>query len=182
MFHVMRPWLLALLVLLIAAPLAAVVLTLRGGLSARPEPSRLEVSVARLARRLAMPGAAKGQRNPAPASAETVAEGRDHFADHCALCHANNGSGETALGGSMLPRAPDMRQAATQSLTDGELLFVIQEGVRFTGMPAWALAESDEHDLDEDWRLVDFIRHLPDLTADEEKQMRRKNPRPVDED
>src|SRR5207247_5909710 len=59
----------------------------------------------------------------------------------CALpissCHANDGSGQTEMGQHLYPRVPDMRLARTQELTDGELFAIIEDGVRFTGMPAW---------------------------------------------
>ncbi len=70
----------------------------------------------------------------------------------------------------MYPPAPDMRQAGTQNLTDGELFYIIQNGIRLTGMPSWGSGTSrDEQDS---WKLVRFIRHLPKLTADEEREMR----------
>jgi hypothetical protein len=66
-----------------------------------------------------------------------------------------------------------MRTAVTQSLTDGELFYVIENGVRLTGMPAWGGAGRPE----ESWKLVHFIRHLPTLTPDEKAGMERLNPR-----
>ena len=73
-----------------------------------------------------------------PRTDENVRKGLEHFADHCATCHANDGSGNTTIGKNLFPPAPDMRLAATQDLTDGELFYIIEEGVRFTGMPAWS--------------------------------------------
>ena len=72
-----------------------------------------------------------------------------------------------------------MRLAATQDLTDGELYFVIQNGVRLTAMPAWG----DPHDdADEDsWKLVHLIRHLSELTPDQIKGMKAMNPKSPDE-
>jgi mono/diheme cytochrome c family protein len=62
----------------------------------------------------------------------------EHFADHCASCHANDGSGDTELGRNLWPKAPDMRAAPTQRLTDASCFYIIEHGVRFTGMPAWS--------------------------------------------
>jgi len=72
-----------------------------------------------------------------------------------------------------------MRQAATQNLTDGEMFYIIQNGVRLTGMPAWG-GES-EHDATDNWRLVHFIRHLPKLTPEEIETMKGLNPKSPDE-
>src|SRR5579862_2237526 len=135
------------------------------GFSARETPSAVERWVAREAHTLAVPGAAQNQPNPVPDSREVQAAARAHWADHCAGCHANNGSGDTEMGKRMYPPAPDMRQAETQQMTDGELFFVIQNGIRLTGMPAWGSGSSK--DEEDSWKLVRFIRHLPRITPEE---------------
>ncbi len=146
---------------------------IRRGFSARDNPSALETAVARTMRSLAVPASMKNAKNPFTATPELMAQQRGHFADHCAICHANNGSGETTIGKNMYPKPPDMRQAQTQNLTDGEIYGIIHHGVRLTGMPAWGDAVKDE----ESWKLVLFIRHLPELTPEEEKEMDRLNPK-----
>ncbi len=152
---------------------AGVLLVLRGGISARAEPSPLEARLARTLRSWAIPGAARDAPNPIPASPGALAAGLAHFADHCASCHANDGSGQTALGRNMYPRAPDLRRAATQELPDGELFYIIENGVRLTGMPAWGGPDTAEGS----WQLVHFIRHLPRLTEEEKSRMEALNPR-----
>src|SRR6266852_4824441 len=107
------------------------------GFSAREKPTRFEAFLARNARSLATPTDAKKMRNPLSPAPLDIAEGRDHFADHCAICHANNGSGKTEMGSNMYPPAPDMRERETQELLDGELFYIIRNGIRFTGMPGW---------------------------------------------
>src|ERR1700730_15228225 len=92
---------------------------LQQGFTARAQPSAIERSLAVALRRAAVPPAARRASNPFPPSTEVLAEARAHFADHCASCHANNGSGDTAMGRGLYPPAPDMRTAGTQSLTDG---------------------------------------------------------------
>src|ERR1700722_15200780 len=129
------------------------------GFSARERPSVLERWVARRVRGMAAPTGASDLINPAPNSPEVLAAARAHWADHCAGCHANNGSGDTEMGKRMYPPAPDMRQAETQQMTDGELFFIIQNGIRMTGQPAWGGAST--HDEECSWKLVHFIRHLP---------------------
>jgi mono/diheme cytochrome c family protein len=103
-----------------------------------------------------------------------------HFADHCAICHANDGSGNSTIGQSLYPKPPDLRLPETQELSDGELFWIIENGVRFTGMPAFG----GHHGSDQDsWKLVLFIRHLTHLTEDEKLQMERNNPKgPEDRD
>src|SRR5215467_3667112 len=149
------------------------------GISAQQEPGRLESTLAPQLRSMAIPSSAKNMPNPVPASAEAVKAGMDHFADHCAICHANDGSGDTEMGKHLYPRVPDMRKPETQNLTDGELFYIIENGVRLTGMPAWG----GEHGGGESsWKLVNFIRHLPQLTPDELKEMQHLNPKGPDDE
>lgn len=142
------------------------------GYSARENPSGMETFLARHARSMATPTAAKAMKNPYAADPQSVAAGRDHWIDHCAQCHGVDGSGNTDVGRNVYPKAPDMRAAPTQNLSDGEIYYIIANGVRFTGMPAWG----GEHSPEETWQLVSFIRHLPHLTPEELEQMKRQAP------
>ena len=145
------------------------------GFSAKTEPHAIEVFMARQIRRLAIPIEQRNTPNPVPLSPDVMKESLAHFADHCATCHANNGSGQTPIGKNLYPKAPDLQLADTQSMSDGEIFWVIHNGIRFTGMAAWG-----EGDLDKDlgsWKLVHFIRHLPQLTPEELDQMKALNPK-----
>ena len=115
-----------------------------------------------------------GSVNPVAFSPEVFVESRAHFADHCASCHANDGSGQTEIGQNLFPRAPDMRLPATQNLTDGELYWIIANGVRLTGMPAWGTGGPDDADS---WKLVHFIRRLKELSPADLKAMQGLNPK-----
>jgi mono/diheme cytochrome c family protein len=145
------------------------------GISTRNAPGRVETALARRARSLAIPSASRNRSNPVLATAETIEAGLRHFADHCAVCHANDGSGDTVMGRGLYPRAPDMRTAATQSLKDGELFYIIEHGVRLTGMPGWGTGSPESEEAS--WKLVHFIRHLPVITGGELSEMRRLNPK-----
>ena len=151
----------------------------RHGLSARAEPWAIEATVARCLRHLAVPLAARRVENPLPRSAELLAEARAHFADHCAFCHGNDGRGDTPIGRSLYPKPPDLRAQDTQSLSDGELFYIVENGVRFTGMPAWG--GGGAHDEEASWQLVHFIRHLPEITPEEIAEMETLNPRSLHE-
>jgi len=145
------------------------------GFSAKTEPHALEVWMARQIRHLAIPIAQRNAPNPVPLNPAVLKEARAHFADHCATCHANDGSGQTPIGKNVYPKAPDLREPATQQMSDGELFWAIHNGIRFTAMPAWGEGEP-EKDLDS-WRLVHFIRHLPQLTPEELDEMKALNPK-----
>ena len=177
MLRTLSRMLIATLVLAGVIALVAGLWLIRAGISAKPTPGEFETTLARRARTLAIPRSARDMRNPVPLTPQVLAEGREHFADHCAICHGNDGSGDTEVGRGLYPRPPDMRQPATQSLPDGELFYIIENGVRLTGMPAWASHEG----TDENWHLVHFIRHLPRLTPAELEEMKTLNPKAPDE-
>jgi mono/diheme cytochrome c family protein len=166
------------LLLLLAVPLIAVMAGIwwlgATGLSARDMPGALETRLAITLQRLAIPRAARALGNPMQATPELLLEARRHFADHCASCHGNDGSGATEMGQKLYPRVPDMRLAQTQSLSDGEIYYIIENGVRFTGMPAWGTGGTNDEDT---WHLVLFIRHLPKMTDDDRQDMKEHNPR-----
>jgi mono/diheme cytochrome c family protein len=149
------------------------------GVSARPQPGAVERFVSRTVRDVAIGWHARHDANPVPKTEEAIAAGRAHFADHCASCHANDGSGNTEMGRGLYARAPDMRLAATQDLKDYELFYIIENGIRLTGMPGWTTGtRAGEEDS---WRLVHFIRHLPQITPEEIEQMQALNPRSPEE-
>jgi mono/diheme cytochrome c family protein len=145
------------------------------GVSATEQPGAVEVFLATRVRNMAIARQAKAVTNPVHSSGEVIAEGRAHFADHCAICHANDGSGKTEMGRGLWPKVPDLRLAQTQNLSDGELFWIIENGIRFTGMPGWGTGTKDSETAS--WQLVHFIRRLPRLTPEEIEDMETLNPK-----
>ena len=146
------------------------------GVSAKEQPGAVEEFLATRVRNMAIARRAKSLTNPVEYSGEIIAEGRAHFADHCATCHANDGSGNTEMGRGMWPKVPDMRLAKTQNLSDGELFWIIENGIRFTGMPGWGTGTKEGETAS--WHLVHFIRRLPKLLPEELEEMESLNPKP----
>jgi mono/diheme cytochrome c family protein len=158
---------------------AAVWYIQRHGLSARAEPTALETAVALRLRHLSIPADQRARTNPLQATAANVHDGMEHFADHCAICHSNTGVGDTPLARGLYPHPPILREARTQSLTDGELFSIIQNGIRFTGMPAFG---DSDHTEEDSWKCVLFIRHLPKQTPQEIAEMEKLNPKAPDDE
>ena len=166
--ELMKSKILIVVLLLFVAGAAALFFWVRNhGFSARAEPSWIEARLARHARRIATPANAKETKNPFPVTDASLSEAREHFVEHCAMCHGIDGRGQTVIGRNLYPKVPPMTDADTQQLTDGELFYIISNGVRFTGMPAWGGEDSPESI----WALVAFIRRLPKLSPEEIKQM-----------
>jgi mono/diheme cytochrome c family protein len=159
---------------ILAASTALFLKTTAQGFSANAPATPLEAWAARQARTLAIPKTVKETPNPVPDTPETLQEARAHWADHCASCHGNDGKGQTEMGPRLYPPAPDMTAQTTQRLSDGELFYIIQNGIRLTGMPGWGAAHTGEEDS---WKLVRFIRHLPSLSPSELQNMEKLNPK-----
>jgi mono/diheme cytochrome c family protein len=167
-----------LLFVLAAVGLASLVVLFRlvsGGIQATGSPGALETTVARRLRAFAIPSDARRLDNPVAVTPAVLNDAMAHFADHCAACHGNDGSGDTEMGRGLYPKPLDMRDPATQTLTDGELFYIIENGVKLTGMPAWGTGTTEGQTAS--WALVHFIRHLPKLTDEELNAMAAMNPR-----
>jgi mono/diheme cytochrome c family protein len=134
-----------------------------GGLSADAQPGAIERGVAARLVRFSIPADADRQTNPFVGDGNAWRAVVDHYEDHCATCHGRDGRAKTELGENMYPNVPDLSDARIQGLSDGALFHIIQNGVRWTGMPAW----KREHSPEETWRLVSLIRKLPSLTPPE---------------
>jgi mono/diheme cytochrome c family protein len=171
----MKPWkVVSLILFALAVAAVGYGLTLvRRGFSALATPSAIEVFAATTARKMAVPSTYRQLRNPMTPSTENIRAGMEHFADHCATCHGNDGRGQTFFGKGLYPKPPDMGAAGTQNKSDGELYYTIQNGVRLSGMPAFGEAHTPE----KAWRLVLFIRHLPQITPEELSEMKGLNPK-----
>jgi len=180
----MKRWKIVLLVVIALFAAGAIYATVlvRRGFSARENPSWVEAFAAGIAKSLAVPATYR-LKNPYAPTAENVREGEEHFADHCAICHANDGSGDALFGKGLYPKPPNMRDADTQNKSDGELYYTIVNGVRLSGMPAFgppsgSISGKDQPTGDaETWKLVLFIRHLPQITSEELEDMKKLNPK-----
>lgn len=162
-------WVRNLLALVGLGALALGVAFARQGVSALPEPSGLETRAARWSRTMLIPSNARSMPNPIPDGPDVQASARRHFADHCATCHGLDGKG-SPMGKKLYPRVPDLT-TRTQQLTDGEIFYLIEEGVRLTGMPGFGGGDPRES-----WHLVHFIRRLPRLDEAEVEDLKRNQP------
>jgi mono/diheme cytochrome c family protein len=162
MMRFLRDALVTIVVLIAAAALFGYLAFRDGGLSASTEPGRLEASVAERLVALSIPKQADERTNPL-AAGEAWRDAVGHYQDHCAVCHGPYGRANTEIGSNMYPRVTDLASPETQQMSDGALFYIIQNGVRWTGMPAW----KNEHSEEETWKLVALIRQLPTLRPED---------------
>jgi predicted CXXCH cytochrome family protein len=158
----------AVLIVVVVGAVVAGLLILRG-FRASATPSRLEAGVARTMRNAAIPRDERNQKNPLPASSEVTQQGREYFLERCSTCHGIDGSGKTQMGLNLYPRVPDLRAVETQNLTDGEIHYIIDNGVQLTGMPAWGNPHTGSSG--ETWKLVHFIRSIGWLSGERSQSL-----------
>jgi mono/diheme cytochrome c family protein len=129
------------------------------GCTANKNSSPNETSLVNAAKDVAIPLQAGKMQNPLPETDEVVSQGQEIFLGSCAQCHGPEARGDTNVGRNMYPPAMDLTSAHVQHWNDAELFWIIQNGVRLTGMPAWKSSLSDN----DTWKLARFIHHLPRL-------------------
>ena len=141
--------------------ISAVLGALLQGCTAGTHPSQDETSLANAAKDVAIPLEAGKKANPLPETDEVVSQGQEVFLGSCAQCHGADARGDTNVGRHMDPPAMDLTSSHVQHWSDAELFWIIQNGVRLTGMPAWksSISENDT------WKLAHFIHRLPRLDA-----------------
>ena len=148
----------------------AVIAVLLGGLyafvvwegsSARGDAPELEAKIAQWLLHHTVPADHRAMKNPLStvAGSPDVLAGHEVFRSKCELCHAYDGSGKTDIGGNQYPHPPDLKSAAVQSMSDGELFYHIKNGIRHTGMPAWNMPDQKL------WQVTAYIRHLPKVAV-----------------
>ena len=147
---------------ILAAGIALVLVVLYGvivteGSSTREQAPELETSVAQWLLRHTVPGNQRALANPLDTAADSpdVAAGQQVYRSKCELCHGYEGAGRTEIASGQYPHAPDLRGAAVQGMSDGELHFHIKNGIRHTGMPSWNLPDRKI------WQVSAYLRHLP---------------------
>lgn len=137
---------------------AGALLAFQFNLSALPEPGGDETLLAIKAKRFMIRRASRGISPPeAKDMKASLVEGDKIFGTDCSECHGNSGRDPTDAGRWMYPRAADLGSAEVQQYSDRELFWIVKNGIRLSGMPAFGKVESDE----QIWDLVHFIRTLP---------------------
>jgi mono/diheme cytochrome c family protein len=136
-------------------------LALLQGCAASKHPSQEEASLANAAKDVTIPLEAGKMKNPLPETDEVQSQGHEVFLGSCAQCHGADARGDTSVGRNMYPPAMDLSSPHVQHWSDAELFWIIQNGVRLTGMPSWKSSISDN----DTWKLARFIHSLPHINA-----------------
>ena len=119
-------------------------------------PGNVESKVAQEAKEVTIGG--KDWANPIPDTEAAQKEGAEHFQHHCQICHGLDGQNTgVPFAEKMSPPVANLASSDIQKYADGQLKWIIENGIRLTGMPAWkGILEDDEM-----WKITRFLRHLP---------------------
>ena len=100
----------------------------------------------------------KNLKNPLPDTPANQKIGAEHFQHHCQVCHGLDGHNTgVPFAAQMSPPVADLGEKEIQAYSDGQLKWIIDNGIRFTGMPGWMGIVDDN----EQWAIVHYLRHLP---------------------
>jgi mono/diheme cytochrome c family protein len=110
----------------------------------------------------------KKQKNPMAATTQTIADGKDAFSHYCVACHGLDGQNTgVPFADRMSPPVPSLASKPVQDYTDGQLKWIIDNGLWPSGMPGSKGILSD----DEVWSIVVYLRHLPPAGSQGEPEM-----------
>ncbi|MDQ2978628.1 MAG: cytochrome c [Acidobacteriota bacterium] len=131
-------------------------------------PSKMETRLAQFSLNRSVARRARPAKNPVPATPAIWKAGLAHYKENCLVCHGAPGVDAGELAGGLNPPAPDLTLPRVQVRPDGEMFWIVSNGIRTSGMPAF----SPTHKPEEIWHIVSFLRHLPELTAEEQKALK----------
>jgi len=144
--------------ILVLVVVLIVISLMRFNLTALQQPGPTETRLANLSTRYLIYRASRHGIPPRTMDTKaSVERGGSHYGLDCSVCHADDGRAQRSPGQWMYPRASDLTSKRVQSYSDQELFWIIQNGIRFTGMPAFGNVESPDHV----WDLVNYMRTLP---------------------
>ncbi|HKS82513.1 MAG TPA: cytochrome c [Candidatus Acidoferrales bacterium] len=126
-------------------------------LSAVPDPGRLETFAANEAKNWLVYRESRSVRSKeTPTTPADLDNAQMIFGSECSDCHGDDGRKPTDIGRGLYPRAPDLGSAEVQNWSDREMFWIIRNGIRLSGMPAFGKELSDQ----ETWGLVHYVKSL----------------------
>jgi mono/diheme cytochrome c family protein len=153
----MKRWILVVLIALALGVVVVIVGLTQIKLDALQEPGHVETYLATLVKHLLVRRSSREGIPAAPRNLQaSIEEGDKLYATDCSMCHGSDGRTPTDSGRWMYPRAADLTSPEVQQYRDRELFWIVKNGIRLSGMPAFGRVESDEHI----WNLVHYLRTL----------------------
>jgi mono/diheme cytochrome c family protein len=163
-------WILPFVAGILVALLVPVLVLATGAINigADAKPGLMERTIAPWARDRSVEKHAPDLKNPYTGNPAAIATGLDHYRENCVTCHGAPGLADSEISKGLNPHAPSLAKESDTS--DGELFWTVKHGLRMTPMPAFGPTHTD----DEIWKIVAFIRHLPELSQQERHSLHDK--------
>jgi mono/diheme cytochrome c family protein len=161
-----KRWIIALSVVsgVVATLLAGIVVLATGvvNIGADSEPGLIERTLAPWGRNRSVENRAPQEKDPYLGSPAAIAAGFEQYRNNCVMCHGAPGVAGADLSMGLNPPAPSLDKGEN-GVSDGEVFWIVKHGIRMTAMPAFGATRTD----DDIWKIVAFVRTLPDLTTKE---------------
>jgi mono/diheme cytochrome c family protein len=153
----MKRWILVILIALGLAVAVVIVGWNQVRLDALQEPGRVETFLATVVKQFLVSRSSREGIPPPPSNLqESIAEGDKLYASDCSMCHGSDGHTPSDFGRWMYPRASDLTSPLVQRYSDRELFWIVKNGIRLSGMPAFGRVESEDHI----WHLVNYLKTM----------------------
>lgn len=110
---------------------------------------------------------AENIKSPVLGNATQIKNGFRSYREMCAICHTPPGGTDSPVKQGLNPSPPDLAATEEHAMSNAELFWVIKNGIRMTGMPAWG----PTHDDAEIWDIVAFVKALPSIDAAEYERL-----------
>lgn len=156
----MKKFLLGVLVAIVVVTAGAYFYLRLGFLDPRAsqQPSKFEIEMAMKFLDASVGRRAPQRQNPMAANIKNLSTGLHIYETHCAVCHGDSANPHSAVGLSLYPPAPQFLEDAPD-MPENQNFYIIENGVRWTGMPGWNKVLSEN----EIWNLTSFLAHIQDL-------------------
>lgn len=138
-------------------------------MNATEKPSTVEEIIGKTAWEKSLHRRAPQATNPFQNDSTALDSGMDHFKENCLPCHGIPGVEPSEIAKGLNPHAPELKHRGLEEWSDGELFYLVKNGIRMTGMPALGPTHTDQ----EIWTIVYFLRHIENLSADQKRELQK---------
>ena len=136
--------------------------------AATKDPGPVEMKIMPWVRDRSIHKRAAAVSNPFAHDPAVLPLGMEFYRESCVMCHGAPEVDVTAFAEGLNPAPPPLEDEEILRLSDGEIFWVIKNGIRMTGMPAF----EDAYESEEVWQIVAYVRHLPEITEEEVDYLR----------
>jgi mono/diheme cytochrome c family protein len=162
---ILRGFLLGVLATIVVAAVGGYIALTRGLVPANAdaEPGWLEIWVADTSLEATLDREAPKGANPVALTDDNLVAGVELYGRHCAICHgtAQGSASASPVAKGLYPPPPQLATDGVEDDPEGFSFWRIKHGIRWTGMPSWGSALTDE----QIWTIALFLKHMNKLPS-----------------